>query len=211
MILDHHKICELASRYRPAILEPTVSAFTSWIFDLSHEYIPSSKRDMFLYERRQGEEFEKGLLQIARERAADISDQFATLEYRDPLDGTGDAFAMSRLKIGNSPLRGGPDIVYKHIESRKIIIVENKCSTAIPRKWPNLKIQLWCYGQIDRWLDAPDVILIGRVYNPRHREAGGNPKDIATWYRKDKNFDSECWELFEIFRSWLLKQVKRPT
>jgi hypothetical protein len=125
-----------------------------------------------------------------------ISPEFE-LEFADPLDHSCRPYRISSLTLNGQPLFGIPDIVYRHKASGDITVFERKVTSARPDEWPNLKVQLWCYGRIDKWKNAKRTRLRGSIYSPKYDLKHAKP--VGSWERDDEVFDSECRQLFELF------------
>jgi len=106
---------------------------------------------------------------------------------------------ISSLTIDGKPLRGVPDLVFRERRTNRILIVELKVSEAQlwADGWPNLRAQLWAYSRIDRWANAPEILLAGEVWAPRRPE----PLRRRTWLwnTADETLQTENRELFEAY------------
>jgi len=189
--IDHEELLARARMNRPKAPINTVSSFSSWVFNL---YMHSSYTSM-----QQGKEAELAIEKQGRleKQPTPITPGYELL-FADPLDRSNPSFKISSLTLQGKPLYGTPDVVFREKATRKVAIMERKATTSQPNEWPNLKVQLWCYGRIDAWKSASRVELRGSVYNlPKyglnHAEAVGN------WHRDDELFDLECRELFHLF------------
>ena len=106
------------------------------------------------------------------------------------------ALAISTLRIGGEGLLGVPDLVFRERRTNRIAIVELKVSPAqLPSDgWPNLRAQLWAYSRIDRWMDAPEVILAGEVWSPA--TSALVRRATYRWVKGDTALEEECAALF---------------
>jgi hypothetical protein len=186
---DHQELLALAASKRPTDPIPTVSSFSGWVFNL---YMQSDARAML---RGKQHEFE-----IEREgrnkQPSPVSSEYELLDA-DPLDGSSPALRMSSLTLNGKPLFGIPDIVFRRKSTGEIVIVERKVTSAHPREWPNLKVQLWCYSRIDKWKNTPIIRMIGSIHHPRYELKHSTP--VGPWLRGEQPFEDECRQLFEIF------------
>lgn len=167
---DHEWLLRQARERPPINPKNTVSSFSDWVFRLYHglpfQGEPGS-RDAFSDSQRIGK---IGEFEIERrhrlQRQPDPVSNDTELRHADPLDGSGRPFQISDLLLGDNRLWGIPDVVYRKKATNCIIIFERKVSSKLPKPWPNLKVQLWCYGLIDQWKSAPEVWLFGSIYDP---------------------------------------------
>lgn len=192
--LNHQGLLARAKDWPPQNPKNTVSSFSGWVFGL---YVRSSRASM-----QQGKETEFAIEQQARfnrftKQPNPISPEYE-LDFADPLDSSCKGFRISSLTLNGRPLFGIPDIVYREKTTGKILIVERKSTGSQPAAWPNLKVQLWCYGQIDKWKSAPKVQLVGAIYELAKYDLN-HATQIGPWDRNDKSFDAECRQLFERF------------
>src|SRR5439155_21361402 len=144
--------------------------------------------------------------------------RFSSGEWTLEFDGTHDSeskpLKISALQLNQTPLLAKPDLVFRHVNTNDILIIELKTWSGRgrlpPFGWPNLKVQLWCYGMIDTWRAAPNVLLQGRVWEwsghpGRYEEAapdGGLQHPgivLESWLSNDPRVHSECLELFSLF------------
>jgi hypothetical protein len=129
---------------------------------------------------------------------------------QDQLDGKPTPRKISLLKVNGESLLGVPDYVYHNAANGQIVIVEVKVSnpTAWPADgWPNLRAQLWAYGQIDAYLNlASDIALVGEVwseqYDPKTMSWSYVPRIRYRWQMSDSVFCAQNEELFEIYKAW---------
>jgi hypothetical protein len=184
----------LAEKRPPSSFTPTVSAFANWIFRI---YFP-----------------EVDTQRLARGRAveAEVARRHIPIPkhgtWRLIYDGRGDndvePYKISSLAILGQPLSAKPDLIFRNKDSNDILIVELKATGAsIPKDgWPNLRAQLWAYSKIDDFLDAPSIILASEIWGfslpllLRNR--------TLRWNAKDFELNSECEELFNIYKSHIL-------
>lgn len=125
------------------------------------------------------------------------------LIFADPLDGSTKGFVASRLKVKGEPFRCLPDLVFRQERTGEIIVVERKVTSLpiehIPRDgWPNMKVQLWCYGWIDDWANAKLVTLVGDIWH-KGRNSPRLSETCPRWRRDDPQFHKECLELFKCY------------
>ncbi len=175
-----------------------VTDFSGWVFNLC---FPRKKRNSAALQM--GKDTEDRLLQRNRARRLlrlpEPAPQSRDWEivFRDPLTEV-DPFRVSALKVDGRALYGVPDIVYRNRKTGEIMIVEIKASNAeIPLDgWPNLRAQLWCYAQIDQWVDAPKITLVGQVWAPRATSL----RKTLIWDTNNQRIDNECRALFSCYQ-----------
>jgi hypothetical protein len=148
------------------------------------------------------------------------------LVYADPHDVTGHIFRASKLQVHGTPITCQPDVVFKDSETNTIVIVERKTTAykdhEIPgNAWPNIRAQLWCYGWIDDWCDAREVILVTHFIRRRAKSLSfkstvkvqnpqfpwiwiQNPR--PSWSRTDRDFHEECLSYFLKFGGTFVKE-----
>lgn len=197
---EHGWLVDQAKLRPPREPMATVSSFSGWVFDLSH---PEGHRDpTALAMGKAGESLieKRRKLKLARGQAPS-SANFRLL-FADPLDDSAPSFQISCLTLNGKPLRGRPDVVLEDKITGEVSIFERKVTNwrrDVPATgWPNLKVQLWCYGWIDQWRDAPEVSLIGQIWKS-HNETLDLSRKIPRWERSDPQFHKECEELFNLF------------
>ena len=135
------------------------------------------------------------------------------LVYSDPHDGSNDRiFYASNLIVDGNSMRCKPDVVFRDAKSGQIVILERKVTgwkdVNIPQDaWPNVRAQLWCYGWIDEWVEASDVVLVCQFWRRRFGDGcqdGRNPWILnyevhPAWRRSDNDFNSECFSYFSNY------------
>jgi hypothetical protein len=140
------------------------------------------------------------------------------LVYSDPHDGSESrAFLATRLTVDGKPIRCKPDVVFRDTGTGLIVIVERKVTgwdeSALPKRaWPNVRAQLWCYGWIDEWIDAPDVLMVCQFYQTaRFATKSGKTLGLCLidqvrpgWRRTDRAFHDECSRYFSDYGGKLL-------
>ena len=131
---DSDTLAALARHRRPDACFPTVSSFTDWIFRLYHPV-----RDGAALQR--GREVEAA---IARRHIPPPKHGSWKLIYDGRGESNSEPLIISRLQIHGLPLRGKPDVVFRHKQSGELLILELKASrAAVPLGgWPNLRAQL---------------------------------------------------------------------
>lgn len=168
-----------------------VTDFTSWIYSL---YTPPPTHNQLQVGKNIEREIAKSMID------APASENWELI-FEDPLDGSASVYEISSLKIHEQPLIGIPDLVFREKRSGKILILERKVSNAdIPSDgWPNLKAQLWCYGQIDAFINAPSVLLVGEVWGFGRK--GINVRHTYNWTLDDPEFRQTNAQLFDLYGS----------
>ena len=216
-----HKQLVYKARHLPPMMEdqkPTVSAFHDWVFILANRNAFNREQAMRLGMKLEPIFKDHVLKEIEGERerrrkkcmASFASKPYLTPEYELVFDGTADSHTVANeitaLEINGKPLKGKPDLVFRDRNSRNVLIIELKTwlhqgkAPLPPFGWPNLKVQLWCYGMIDDLRDAPNVLLQGLVWEsqngsfkwPRYHM-------LEPWNSKDPRVHDESLELFEAF------------
>lgn len=177
-----------------------VTDFSGWVFKLCFQKSYQNRHALDA-----GKQLERKLLSADRARSKvqlpvpKVQGKGWRLLFRDPLTRV-DPFPISKLGINGCPLFGIPDIVYENTKTGEVLIVEIKASDRdIPTDgWPNLRAQLWCYGQIDRWVDAPKVTLVSQVWT----QLGGklSLRKTLRWDREDERLNRECEALLDCYR-----------
>jgi hypothetical protein len=191
--IDHEALLVIARSRPPTNPTCTVSSFSGWVFNL---YRQSAEDAM-----RHGKAAEFGIEREARQKLRwsdhPLRSEEFQLEFADPLDHSCEPFRISSLTLNGRPLFGVPDVVFRHKPTNQIVIIERKVTYARPAEWPNLKVQLWCYGRIDKWRTARKVLLRGHVYPPQYEFNYATP--VGQWHRDHETFDTECRQLFESY------------
>lgn len=191
------KVVSEALKCPPLQAKHNVTDFSSWVFKL---YI---KRPS-IYAAIKGITAET-LIEKKRIAALQFTSDYTvsdwTLEYRGLSDSTKAGLEISSLRINGQPLRGKPDLVFKHRHTREIVILEIKASNAnVPGNgWPNLRAQLWAYGQIDRYADSPKIHLASQVW----KETTTGEYVISAPIRfdhSDREFNEQNALLFGIYK-----------
>lgn len=178
---------------------PTVSSFADWVLGLYYHGRSRTALRMGI----EGEAISERIRSLRRTHAARKPDRGWEIEFKD--DGEAEPYVIHSLRLKGQPLRAKPDRVLHQVSTGVRRIVEIKTTTApIPMQgWPNMKVQLWCYGLIDAWKNSPKVLLMGEILHlhyghvTQHRT---NP-----WDSKDPRIDAECEELFTL---WGGKRVR---
>ena len=191
---DHKWLVAQAKLQPPLEPKNTVSSFADWVFNLYH---PNGR--FFSESIAEGKYVEFAIERSHRLKAhPPVDTKKYTLEFADPLDRSSRPYEISSLTLDGKPLFGIPDVVFREKRAGHIVIMERKVTRSTPNEWPNLKVQLWCYGKIDNWRAAPDVLLLGSIYHPDKYDMK-HSVPVGPWARSDKAFDAQCRELFELF------------
>ena len=111
-------------------------------------------------------------------------------------------YKISSLAVLGTPLAASPDYIFRRADpsgSSTYLVVEIKHTSApIPRDlWPNVRAQLWAYGQIDDFSDATEVILVAEVWSGD--KVPGLRRSVS-WRRTDNSLAPECIKLFTLYK-----------
>lgn len=200
---------KVASQRIPSDPEPTASSFSQWLYSLyANVFGDADDRD----EGKAAEE-----LIFAERRRAYSSTDYHTMRSQFPdwylkhngmISAKNDRpnyYAIQNLKVRGEPLRALPDLVYENRRTGEILIVEIKHSQMdIPNNlWPNIWGQLWCYAQIDEFLHAPKVTVIGEVWGDKWHGKNYQYVYLRASVRRNPRatpFDRFFRTLFDIYR-----------
>ena len=188
--IAHQQLMWDAKHRTPIAVGGSVSNFTDWIYRL---YIPQKDYASLV----RGLRVERD---IAIQKIQVPNHSRWKLIHNGMGDNAKNAFPIAALTINGAPMRGSPDLVFQEKDTRRILIVEIKVTEKdIPSDgWPNMRAQLWAYSQIDKWKDAPEVILVGELW-------GFSPlrwRKVIRWRRGEKQFEQENTELFDCYRAF---------
>ena len=150
--------------------EPTVSAFSQWIYSLYSNDFGTDE------DRIEGKEAEQEICN-RRGEAVNCNDRNFLRERGSPWTLIHNGLHLKRnhstcyfdlphLRVRGVPLRASPDLIYSNRSTSEAIIVEIKYSRrAIPKNlWPNIWAQLWCYSQIETVAHAKKLIVVGEIW-----------------------------------------------
>ena len=237
--IAHKDLLAMAKATPPQEVAPTVSSFADWVLSL---YKKSSNDEAAKYRGEAGELVVvdgvlRDLTQERRERWERIqakkqidmayyaTKRFPGNEWELEFNGTSAAdikpLEITALRVNQRPLLAKPDLVFRHQRSGNVLIVELKTwngqGRLPPFGWPNLKVQLWCYGMIDLWRDAPNIFLQGWVWRWIDRPHCAQPGVdsglqhpgivLQPWLSNDSRVHSESVELFEAFGGYYAAPV----
>ena len=185
----HKQLLIVAKQRKPENIGNRVTDFSGWVFSL---YRPKPDKVSL----SNGKKVERAVARLA----PPPSSKEWELIYEDPLSDERQVKTISRLTVRGQPLRGVPDVVFREKATGRILIVERKASNKeIPTDgWPNLRAQLWAYAQIDDWVSAPEVLLVGEIWG--FTEDKVYPRAVLTWVRGEPKFERENSQLFELYR-----------
>jgi hypothetical protein len=221
-VLIPSRFLELAHHRRPSNPEATASAFANWVYSLTSLNSPKNTEAMA-----------KGLAlesQIEKRRAW-LSDAMYFVGVGDIPVGQGSEwrlvhnglhreepipweerkpvthfYEIEDLRVGGLPLRASPDLVFRNMRSKDVLIVEIKFSARPipPKLWPNVWAQLWAYSQIPILRDSNRVTAIGEIWGEWFsNELGGKVVGLRASVRRDARklaFDRFFRTLFDIYR-----------
>ena len=199
----------------PESPQPTASSFAQWVFEVTTPgFRRGRRRDKQTVERSllEGRFIHRGIEALAlwynRDHPGSLRPSSWRLEYADPHDdaASGRVFCASRLTVAGQAMRCSPDVVFKHRRTGAVLIVERKTTRArgpqVPLAgWPRIAAQLWCYGWIDDWADAPEAYLVGQIWTRRSRGPGHFQVTWAKprWRRSDAEFHATWCRMFGAF------------
>lgn len=197
---QRRRLCEHISGATAPVVGRTanrVTDFSSWIGSLYRRL--RTGRQL-----AEGKDIERQIFELtklyARKCIPPKSDW--SLIHRTPAEGEARCpFMISTLRVNEEPLWGIPDVVFKNLITGEILILEIKVTNSpIPSDgWPDLRAQLWAYGQIDEWRDAPKIGLVAEIWGKC--PSGGLPqrRKILRWETGQLPFDEENRKLFEVY------------
>ena len=191
----------------------TVTHFSKWVFDKENPTYARSEYKSEIQDRQELGRFLHTHIQATRGwiqhigAGKGLSSNWELVYADDESDRR--IFTASCLLVDGKPVRGKPDVVLRDKETGTIIIIERKTTgrgeDRIPiYSWPNVWVQLWCYGFMDEWADAPDVVLACQYWkrnieNMRQLTDGAwlwNWKARPGWKRSAVQFHLECLNYF---------------
>ncbi len=208
------ELLKIASHRPPKFREPTVSAFSDWIYSL----YTKSKNKMALERGSQAE----AAIQIKRFESQNLIDSMSNVplsewqlvhngmrklatptELLTPQAQT--FFEIPSLRVGSQPLRASPDLLYRHRETRDAVLVEIKFTNkVIPSNlWPNVWAQLWAYSKIPQLNDSPTIRAAGEVWGEVTDLLKYPPvclRRVVVHNPRKASFDSFFSQLFDIYR-----------
>lgn len=189
--ITHQDLMQRAKRSPPKRPATTVADFSDWIYRL---YVPA--KDYASLERGHWAERE-----IAKRRIPIPNHGRWKLLHNGMGENWSNAFSITSLAIDGIPLRGSPDLVFRERGTKRILIVEVKATDAMAPAdgWPNMRAQLWAYAQIDDWITAPEVILIGEIWG---LALGIRLRKVLRWRKGEQSFERDNGELFNCYRSY---------
>lgn len=208
-------LLKLARSKPPKFREPTVSAFTEWIYSLYT--IAPSKIDL---ERGRLAETDIQLRRFESRRRIDSLSNVPVSEWALVHNGmrpltrskvlltprAQSYFEIPSLRVGSQPLRASPDLLYRHRETHDAVLVEIKFSNkVIPSNlWPNVWAQLWAYSQIPQLRDSPTIRAAGEVWGEVNDIRMYPPvclRRVVVHNPRSTQFDSFFRQLFDIYSS----------
>jgi hypothetical protein len=108
--------------------------------------------------------------------------------------------------VGGAKLACRPDVVFKHIESGRIVIVERKTTFLheawFPASgWPNAEAQLWCYSKVDDWIAAPQIELVLQVWQHSGEHGLRLANEGQIWTAGEQEHERRCARWFAEYQS----------
>jgi hypothetical protein len=127
----------------------------------------------------------------------------------------GKYYNASSLVINDKPLNCSPDLILRHKEKNRAVIIERKTTEVPPplipaNGWSNVQAQLWCYSWIDCMLDVEEVTLVGQLWHRVSRKKGlCYMCDFhQMWKRDDKDFHEKSLSWFRLYGGEFQEQNK---
>ncbi|APB34302.1 hypothetical protein GlitD10_1976 [Gloeomargarita lithophora Alchichica-D10] len=210
--IEPEEILKRAKSKVPTSPIPTVSGFSSWVYNLYNTTNSASLRV--------GKDIEKKIELSRKNWIKKLPKRYNNLDaysgfrliFADPLDGSISPLSSSKLSVSGERLRGLPDLVLEHNsgKARNITIIERKVTKTDRNRihafgWPNLEVQLWCYGWMDEWCEANEVFLIGQIWWTNGVNFVEINDIVPRWQRSESDFHNRCLELFEIYGGkWII-------
>lgn len=185
-----HKYCVEAAEEKPPLkLGPNVKDFSNWVHSL---YLGEPDQESILKGKHIEQGFDKRHVPMPTHK-----------EWQPFYRGIGDSkeppFKITGLTVNGRPLLAKPDFILRDTRDRIIVIEIKGSDKTIPIDgWPDLRAQLWAYGQIDELRNASAVLLIGEIWwrTENHLIRRGRVR----WSRDDSQFDTQNRELFELYK-----------
>lgn len=209
-----------AARHAPSYSERTATAsgFASWVYslysspdELAQERGKLAEKQISKQKKSESKLSEELKMQfLARPNSEDLQRDRSPwelihngLHLSDEVL-TGSYYLIEALRVNGKVLRASPDLVYRHRQTKAVIIVEIKfTSSIIPiNLWPNIWAQLWCYSQIAPCLNSDHAIVIGEVWGDDYNAANENSVVMRKSVRRDPrnpNFQNFFEALFNIY------------
>ncbi len=150
------------------------TAFADWIFwQLNPTHRPTARGDSSQKMKWSGEygheQIERLRLWLQRDRRVGMHFErpgaWCPIYVDSPDRPEQRNFIASRLTVNGQSLKGRPDVVLQNEVTKAVIILERKVTQGNPERIPqsgyaNHLCQLWCYGCMDAWNEAPYVMLV---------------------------------------------------
>ena len=189
--IGHKLLMARAKHSPPESIGHAVTDFTDWVYRL---YIPVKDHASLARGRRLERE-------IARRRIPVPKHSKWKLLHSGIAANEATVFEIPALMIDGVPMRGSPDLVFREKGSGRVLIIEIKVTEADAPSdgWPNLRAQLWAYSQIEKWKDAPEILLAGEIWG---FASGLCLRKVIRWRRGEARWERENKELFETYRSF---------
>lgn len=187
----HEWLLKAAKQRSPTKIGNRVTDFSGWVFSL---YRPQRNAESLFNGQRVERVIAARLVPVSCAKEWDLI-------YEDPLTEKRQVKSISSLTIQGRPLMGCPDLVFREKATGRILIVERKVSNKeIPSDgWPNLRAQLWAYAQIDEWLKAPQIFLIGEIWGFTNVSMPFLRR-VIRWVHGEQRFEQNNAQLFDLYR-----------
>jgi hypothetical protein len=200
--IDHATLVTIARQKPPRNPIPTVSSFADWVIGLYYHGRNQSALRMGV----EGEAIAASVRTLRTYAAGRRPARGWEIEFKDQNDA--EPYVISRLRLNGKPLKAKPDRVLRHVRTgvRRIVEIKTTSSRVPAQGWPNMKVQLWCYGMIDAWAKAPKVLLMGEILLLRYGKLL-HFHPTKPWDSKDPRIDAECAELFSLWGGQRVPQL----
>lgn len=196
---------------KPAIQEyQTATAFSSWVYMLSHPESIGSKTTQDTFSQAKHHEMEVQKMYKGMEKCLDFCKAEWRVIFLDPLTQNSGWFPTKNLEVGGKKLRCRPDVVLYNESSNDLMIIERKIAVTSPayipdRCYPNVLAQLWCYSDIDfekaLWPKSKRQLLVCALWaRTKNQSVSDHGEERYFQFDKNDNDFKKIEKLFELFR-----------
>jgi len=194
---------------KPTNPKNKASSFAQWVFEQSNDRSRKQNSIIEQINKKKGRAAHLAIdhffqMDWARNNLDSDTSSDWIIEHTESDARTGKYYQANSLKINGKALNCSPDLILRHKEQNKVVIIERK-TTFVPAPkipingWPNIQAQLWCYSWMDSMLDVDEVILVGQLWHHISREAVSLCHTHPMWKRDDKEFNERCLRWFELY------------